>query len=79
MPINELLQKIVSQLKQSMLGLRSINGNFIGSVDGSACENPVFYADPDGFGSHQTEDEFNQKLIRAMNIDRQGSWTDHVG
>lgn len=38
-------QKIVSQLQTYMYELRSIKGEFIGSVDGSACEDPVFCAD----------------------------------
>lgn len=49
--------EIVSQLKQFILALRSINGIFIGS----ACEDPVFGAESSGFGPYQTG---NDGLVR---------------
>jgi serine/threonine protein kinase len=65
---DERRQKIISQLQEFMLELRSIKGDFIGSVDGSPCEDPVFCADQGGFGPYKTEHEFNDGLIRAMNM-----------
>ncbi|KAJ9357574.1 hypothetical protein DTO282F9_1422 [Paecilomyces variotii] len=56
-------KKIVQQLKGFMAQLRSIKGEFIGSVDGTACEDPVFCAELGGFGPYKTEDEFNDGLI----------------
>lgn len=70
--------KIVSDLAKYMLELRSIKGDFIGSIDCSACEDPIFCAEPGGFGPYQTEDEFNEGLIWAMTLDQKNSWIDHI-
>ena len=71
-------QKIVSQLQAYMSELRSIKGDFIGSVDGSACEDPDFCAELGGFGPYKNEDEFNNGLIRAMEIQGKNSWHTHI-
>ncbi|KAJ5509996.1 Aminoglycoside phosphotransferase [Penicillium expansum] len=71
-------QKIISELQQFMSELRSIEGDFIGSIDGSACEDPVFCAEQGGFGPYKTENEFNDGLIRAMTINETNSWVNHV-
>lgn len=59
-----------------MAELRSIKGDFIGSVDGTACEDPVFCADLGAFGPYKTEDEFNDGLIRAMKLSQENSCVD---
>lgn len=71
-------QKIISELQKFMSELRSIEGDFIGSIDGSACEDPVFCAEQGGFGPYKTEKEFNEVLIRAMTINEENSWVGHV-
>lgn len=71
-------EKILLELQKLMSELRSIEGDFIGSIDGSPCEDPVFCAEQGGFGPYKTEAEFNDGLIRAMNISQSNSWVDHV-
>ncbi|KAM5475330.1 hypothetical protein MauCBS54593_001806 [Microsporum audouinii] len=71
-------QNILDQLKSFMDELRSIKGNFIGSVDGTYCDDPVFCAELGGFGPYQTEQEFNDGLIRAMRLSQDNTWVDHV-
>ncbi|KAJ5800561.1 uncharacterized protein N7518_002629 [Penicillium psychrosexuale] len=72
-------QKIISELQKFMSELRSIEGDFIGSIDGSACEDPVFCAEQGGFGPYKTENEFNEGLVRAMTINQTtNSWIKHV-
>ena len=62
-----------------MYELRSIEDDFIGSIDGLACEDPVFCAEQRGFGPYNTENEFNEGLIRAMTINQtMNSWINHV-
>ncbi|CAG7934639.1 unnamed protein product [Penicillium olsonii] len=71
-------QKIISQLQAYMSEVRSVKGDFTGSVDGSPCEDPVFCADQGAFGPYKTETEFNDGLIRAMEIPGENSWVTHV-
>ena len=63
-----------------MLELRTIEGKFIGSVDGIACEDPVFYNEQGGFVPYKAEDEFNAGLARAMKLEDEFEkvWTNHV-
>lgn len=75
---DERRQKIISQLKGFMDELRSIKGDFIGSVDGTACEDPVFCAELGTFGPYKTEEEFNDGLTRAMKLARDDSWVDQI-
>ncbi|KAJ6031550.1 Aminoglycoside phosphotransferase [Penicillium herquei] len=75
---DERREKIAAQLRAYMAELRSVEGEFIGSVDGSACEDPVFCAEQGGFGPYKTEAEFNDGLIRAMNMSQTNSWVNHV-
>jgi tRNA A-37 threonylcarbamoyl transferase component Bud32 len=75
---DERRQKIVQQLKDFMTELRAIRGDFIGSIDGTACEDPVFCAELGGFGPYKTQDEFNDGLIRAMKLSQESSWVDQI-
>nr|KMM69603.1 hypothetical protein CPAG_05918 [Coccidioides posadasii RMSCC 3488] len=61
-----------------LIELRSIKGTFIDSVDGTYCEDPVFCAELGGFSPYKTEAEFNEGLIRAMNLSQQNTRVDHV-
>ncbi|RAO69398.1 uncharacterized protein BHQ10_005410 [Talaromyces amestolkiae] len=71
-------ENIITQLKGYMDELHQIKGDFIGSVDGSACEDPVFCVELGGFGPYDTEDEFHEGLIRAMKLSQENSWADHI-
>ncbi|KAE8352789.1 kinase-like protein [Aspergillus coremiiformis] len=71
-------ERIALELQKFMSELRSFEGNFIGSIDGSACEDPVFCAEQGGFGPYRTEKEFNDGLIRAMTMNQNNSWSVHV-
>lgn len=71
-------EKIALELQKFMTELRSFEGDLIGSVDGSPCEDPVFCAELGGFGPYKTEHDFNEGLIRAMNLSQTNSWVDHV-
>ncbi|EAS28859.2 uncharacterized protein CIMG_07605 [Coccidioides immitis RS] len=46
--------------------------------DGTYCEDPVFCAELGGFGPYKTEAEFNEGLIRAMNLSQKNTWVDHA-
>ncbi|RLL93933.1 hypothetical protein CFD26_102916 [Aspergillus turcosus] len=59
---------IISQLRGYMEELRSIKGDFIGSIDKSSCEDPIFTSELGSFGPYADEDEFNEGIIRAMGI-----------
>lgn len=71
-------QKIVVQLRAYMAELHSIKGNFIGSVDKSPCEDPIFCAEPGNFGPYNSEAAFNEGLIKAMNVAKPGSYADQL-
>ncbi|KAJ5738608.1 Aminoglycoside phosphotransferase [Penicillium malachiteum] len=71
-------ENIAVQLRAYMTEMRSFEGEFIGSVDGSACEDPVFCREQGGFGLYKTETYFNDGLIRAMNMNGTNSWITHV-
>ncbi|KAF3491081.1 uncharacterized protein GIQ15_00598 [Arthroderma uncinatum] len=71
-------QNIISQLKSFIEQLRSFKGDFIGSFDGTYCEDPVFCAELGGFGPYKTEQEFNDGLIRAMRLSGDSTWVDQV-
>ncbi|KAJ5212663.1 Aminoglycoside phosphotransferase [Penicillium cinerascens] len=75
---DERREKIALELQRFMTELRSFEGEFIGSVDGSPCEDPVFCAEQGVFGPYKTEHEFNEGLILAMNMSQTNSWVDHV-
>jgi hypothetical protein len=62
---DEQCQKTVQQLKDFITELRAIKGVFIGSIDGTAWEDPVFCAELGGFGPYKTEDEFNDGLNQS--------------
>lgn len=67
-------EEVVLQLKGFLDELRSIKGDFIGSVDGAACEDPLFDQDPEViYGPYNTEAAFNDGIIRTMKSTVPGS------
>lgn len=71
-------QRVIAQLRSYMNEVRGIKGHFIGSVDGTACDDPVFCAELGGFGPYKTEREFNEGMIRAMKLSQDNTWVEHV-
>lgn len=61
---------VISQLRDYMVQLRQSKGNFIGSIDGTACNDQFFFHDPQGYGPFQTEEEFNKGVVQAMKHDQ---------
>jgi thiamine kinase-like enzyme len=50
----------------------------LGLFDGTACSDPVFCAELDGFGPYKDEQGFNEGLIRAMKLSQDSTWVDLV-
>lgn len=69
---------IIAQLHHFMNQLRSIKSDFIGSVDNTSCDDPIFSVDFGGFGPYKTEQEFNEGIIRALKLSNDGTWSRHV-
>lgn len=61
---------VIAQLSDYMAQLRSFKGTFIGSIDGTACNDQFFYDTPEGYGPFKTEEEFNNGIARAMSNER---------
>ncbi|QKX55273.1 uncharacterized protein TRUGW13939_02365 [Talaromyces rugulosus] len=61
-----------------MTELHSRKPDFIGSVDGSPCEDPVFCAEIGGFSPYKTEEDFKEGLVRAMRLSPNNSRVDHI-
>ncbi|KAF5026477.1 hypothetical protein F66182_1464 [Fusarium sp. NRRL 66182] len=55
---------VVQQLRRYFNELRQIEGDFVGSIDGSAC-NDQFFSDTLDYGPYKNEQEFNKGLIKA--------------
>lgn len=67
-------EEIISQLRGSMEELRSVKGDFIGSIDKSSCEDPIFTSELGSFGPYAGEDEFHEGIIRAMGTADGAPW-----
>lgn len=69
-------ESIIDQLRGYMEQLRQIKGNFIGSIDGTWCNDQYFCDDLGSFGPFQNEDDFTQGMVRAMKKNRPYSYVD---
>lgn len=69
---------IISQLRGYFNELRSIQGTFVGSVDGTHCEDQFFSDDRTAYGPFDSEAAFNDGLIRAVRARGSHSWADMV-
>ncbi|KAI0141778.1 kinase-like protein [Xylariaceae sp. FL1272] len=67
-------ESVIAQLKGYMDELRAMEGDFIGAVDGSWCNDHFFDEDRGGYGPFKNEREFNDGIVRALKQDRE----DHV-
>lgn len=71
-------ERVVAQLKKYMAELRRIHGTFIGSIDGTYCEDQFFSEDPTSYGPFDSEASFNDGLVRAFRARALNTWTDVV-
>ncbi|RMZ67762.1 kinase-like domain [Pyrenophora seminiperda CCB06] len=69
---------IVQQLRGFLSQLRKIKGTFIGSVDGTACEDQLFTDEIGAYGPYENEHAFNQGIATALQRSQQGAWVDMV-
>lgn len=69
---------ILRQLHDMFAQLRNIKGTFIGSVDKSACEDPLFDEDFGKYGPYDSEASFTQGIITALNNTLESGWTNTV-
>ncbi|KAH7354217.1 kinase-like domain-containing protein [Plectosphaerella cucumerina] len=52
-------ESVIAQLRGYMSKLREIKGDFIGSIDGTWCNDHYFDNDPEAYGPFPSEAEFN--------------------
>ena len=71
-------ESIISQLKGFMEELRAIKGSFIGSVDGTSCEDQLFTEPSGGYGPYATESEFHEGIVQAMQHAQKNVFVDMV-
>ncbi|KAH7329279.1 phosphotransferase enzyme family protein [Stachybotrys elegans] len=64
-------ETVAQQLRGYFDELRQIKGSYIGSVDGSACDDQYFSDNIGGYGPYQSEADFNQGLITAWSKGRE--------
>jgi aminoglycoside phosphotransferase (APT) family kinase protein len=70
--------QIIQQLHDMFAQLRNVKGTFIGSVDKSACEDPIFDEDLGAYGPYEDEASFNQGIITALKNTSPSGWTNTV-
>jgi aminoglycoside phosphotransferase (APT) family kinase protein len=71
-------EHIVKHLHDIFAQLRNIKGTFIGSVDESACEDPLFEEDIGAYGPYNDEASFNQGIVTALKNTLESGWVDTV-
>lgn len=69
---------IIMQLKGYYDQLCAIKGDFIGSLDGTYCEDQIFSNNRGAFGPFKTENEFREGCIAAMYRCRRDNWSETV-
>ncbi|KJR89219.1 uncharacterized protein SPSK_06474 [Sporothrix schenckii 1099-18] len=70
-------QSVVSQLRKYMDELRQITGSYIGSVDGSWCNDHYFDNERGAYGPFANEDEFNEGIVRALRKSKPYDWVEY--
>lgn len=69
---------ITTQLRGHFEQLRAIKSGFIGSVDGTYCEDQIFSDDRGAYGPFKSDNEFRQGCINAMYECRRTHWSETV-
>ncbi|KAI9747698.1 MAG: hypothetical protein M4579_007411 [Chaenotheca gracillima] len=70
--------RILDQLQDILRQLRSLKGSFIGSIDGSFCEDVLFSECADPVGPFESEKAFSAGMIAALQEKDQNIWVDLV-
>jgi len=71
-------EEVIEQLRGFLAQLREIKGSFIGSVDGTACEDQLFTDEIGTYGPYKDEACFNEGIITALKNATTGSWVNTV-
>jgi aminoglycoside phosphotransferase (APT) family kinase protein len=71
--------EIIEQLQSYFSQLRGIKGDFIGSVDRTACEDPLFDNELGAYGPFRDENEFNGGIVKALKRAESSSFVDMIG
>ena len=71
--------EIIEQLQGYFSHLRDIKGDFIGSVDRTACEDPLFDNELGAYGPFRDENEFNGGIVNALKRAESSSFVDMIG
>jgi aminoglycoside phosphotransferase (APT) family kinase protein len=71
-------ERIIAQLGDSMSQLRTVKGEFVGSVDGTYCEDQFFQEQSEPHGPFATEAEFHEALIEVLKASEDNPWVDMV-
>jgi aminoglycoside phosphotransferase (APT) family kinase protein len=71
-------QEVLEQFRDIFSQLRNIKGSFIGSVDGTACEDQVFCEELGAYGPYDDEDAFNQGIVKGIRKALSGGWVETV-
>lgn len=71
-------QEVIEQLRDMFSQLRTLKGSFIGSIDGTACEDPLFEDDLGAYGPYDSEDDFNNGIVTALKSSLTGGWVETI-
>lgn len=71
-------QLVLQQLRDIVSQLRLLPGSFIGAVDGTACEDPLFEVEIGAYGPYQNEPAFNEGIITALKNTLSSGWVNTV-
>jgi tRNA A-37 threonylcarbamoyl transferase component Bud32 len=70
--------EVLNQLRDYVTQLRTLKGSFIGSVDGTCCEDQMFTDEIGAYGPYTDEESFNKGIATAVKNTLTGSWVDRV-
>jgi len=56
--------------------LRQLKGHFVGCIDRTACNDQLFDHDLGGYGLFDSEAQFNEGIIKALQSSGKGVWVD---
>ncbi|KAH9863701.1 hypothetical protein J1614_009633 [Plenodomus biglobosus] len=71
-------ERVIEQLRDMLIQLRELKGSVIGSVDGTACEDPLFDDNIGAYGPYDNEASFNEGVITALKNTLSGGWVNTV-
>jgi hypothetical protein len=55
-----------------------MKGIFIGSIDGTACEDQLFTDELGAYGPYEDESKFNRGIVTALKRSKQGPWVELI-